>query len=36
MLRPRHSLENHGLAMLFAELSAEIAGVGNAAAEAFV
>ena len=35
MLRPRHSLENHGLAMLFAELSAEIEGVGDAAAEAF-
>ena len=36
MLRPRHSLENHGLAMLFAGPSAEIEGVGDAAAEAFV
>ena len=32
----KHSFENHGLAMLFAELSAEIKGVGDAAAEAFV
>lgn len=30
MLRPKYSLENHGLAMLFAELSAEIEGVGDA------
>ena len=35
MLRPRHSLENQGSAVLFAELSAEIEGVGDAAAEAF-
>ena len=35
MLRPRHSFENHGLAMLFAELSVEIEGVGDAAVEAF-
>ena len=35
MLRPKYSLENHGLAMLFAELSAEIEGVGDAAAEVF-
>ena len=35
MLRSKYSLENHGLAMLFAELSAEIEGVGDAAAEAF-
>ena len=35
MLRPRHSLEDHGLAMLFAEASAEIEGVGDAAVEAF-
>ena len=34
MLRSKHSLENHGLAMLFAELSAEIEGVGDAANEA--
>ncbi len=32
--RAKHSLENHGLAMLFAELSAEIEGVGDAANEA--
>ena len=35
MLRSKHSLENHGLAMLFAELSAEIEGVGDAAAKVF-
>ena len=35
MLRPRHSLENHGLATLFAEPSAEIEGVGDAAVEVF-
>ena len=35
MLRPRHSLENHGLAMLFAGPSAEIESVGDAAGEAF-
>ena len=35
MLRPRHSLENQGGAVLFAELSAEIEGVGDAAVEAF-
>ena len=35
MLRPKYSLENQGLAMLFAELSAEIEGVGDAAAEVF-
>lgn len=33
--RPKYSLENHDLAMLFAELSAEIEGVGDAAGEAF-
>ena len=32
---PKSSIENHGLAMLFAELSAEIEGVGDAAAEVF-
>ena len=31
----KYSIENHGLAMLFAELSAEIEGVGGAAVEAF-
>ena len=33
---PKYSIENQGLAMLFAELSAEIEGVGDAANEAFV
>lgn len=35
MLRSKHSLENHGGAVLFAEPSAEIEGVGDAAAKAF-
>ena len=35
MLRSKYSLDNHGLATLFAERSAEIEGVGDAAAEAF-
>ena len=35
MLRSRHSLENQSGAVLFAEPSAEIEGVGDAAAEAF-
>ena len=33
--RPKYSIENHGLATLFAELSVENEGVGDAAAEAF-
>ena len=32
---PKYSIENHGLAMLFAEPSAEIEGVGDAAVEVF-
>ena len=32
---PKYSLENQGFATLFAELSAEIEGVGDAAVEAF-
>ena len=35
MLRSKHSPENQGGAVLFAELSAEIEGVGDAAVEAF-
>ena len=35
MLRSKHLLENQGRAVISAGLSAEIEGVGDAAAEAF-